>query len=195
MKCSVDGCDADVRVKSLGLCYKHYVRLKTHGSVGFKKYARGTLEERFWNFVEKKSDDECWEWQGQRLSNVYGRISLGAKSLGSDGAHRVSWKIANRQEIPDGMFVMHKCDNPCCVNPNHLTIGTPKDNSDDMIRKGRKKQVIPLGEHNGKSLLNEEKVRVIRSSTLNHAALGRLLGVSAGCVRSVRIGRTWSHIV
>lgn len=194
MKCSVNGCDADVRVKSLGLCNKHYVRFKTHGSVGFKKYARGTLEERFWNFVQKKSDNECWEWQGQIL-NGYGRISLGAKSLGSDGAHRVSWRIANKQEIPDGMFVMHKCDNPCCVNPNHLTIGTPKDNSDDMIRKGRKKQVIPLGEHNGKSLLNEEKVRVIRSSTLNHAALGRLLGVSSGCVRSVRIGRTWSHIV
>lgn len=195
MKCSVDGCDADVRVKSLGLCYKHYVRFKTHGSVGFKKHARGTLEERFWNFVQKKSDDECWEWQGQRLSNGYGRISLGAKSLGSDGAHRVSWRIANKQEIPDGMFVMHKCDNPCCVNPNHLTIGTPKDNTQDMISKGRKRVVSAKGEGNGKSLLDEEKVRFIRSSTLNHAELGRQLGVSPNCIRGVRISRTWSHIV
>ena len=90
---------------------------------------------------------------------------------------------------------MHKCDNPCCVNPNHLTIGTPKENTQDMIAKGRKRVVSPKGEGNGKSLLDEEKVRFIRSSTLNHAELGRQLGVSPNCIRGVRIGRTWSHIV
>jgi hypothetical protein len=194
MKCCVDDCDADVRVKNLSLCYKHYVRFKTHGSVGFKKHARGTLEERFWNFVDKKSEDECWHWTGQILATGYGRISLGAKKDGNEGAHRVSWKLHNKKDIPSGMFVMHKCDNPKCVNPYHLSIGTPKDNTQDMIAKGRKRVVSPKGEGNGKSLLDAEKVRLIRSSKLSHVELGRQLGVSSNCIRGVRIGRTWSHI-
>jgi len=194
MKCLVDGCETDVRVKSLSLCYKHYVRFKTHSSVGFKKHARGTLEERFWNFVDKKSEDECWHWTGQILSNGYGRISVGARNLGNELAHRVSWRLANKQEIPEKMVVMHKCDNPKCVNPNHLNIGTHKQNTQDMITKGRKMVVSPKGEGNGKSLLDAEKVRLIRSSKLNHAELGRQLGVSTSCIRGVRSGRTWSHI-
>ncbi len=194
MKCLVDGCETDVRVKSLSLCYKHYVRFKTHSSVGFKKHARGTLEERFWNFVDKKSEDECWHWTGQILSNGYGRISVGARNLGNELAHRVSWRLANKQEIPEKMVVMHKCDNPKCVNPNHLNIGTHKQNTQDMITKGRKRVVSPKGEGNGKSLLDAEKVRLIRSSKLNHAELGRQLGVSTSCIRGVRSGRTWSHI-
>lgn len=194
MKCSVDGCEAEVRVKSLSLCQKHYVRFKTHGSVDFKKYARGTLEERFWNYVDKKSEDECWHWTGQILSNGYGRISVGSKKDGAEGAHRVSWKLFNKKDIPDGMFVMHKCDNPSCVNPHHLSIGTPKENTQDMIAKGRKRVVSPKGEGNGKSLLNEDRVKIIKASTLSHAALARELGVSPNCVRGVRIGRTWTHI-
>jgi hypothetical protein len=192
MKCVVSNCHE--KSVAWGYCQKHYVRVKKYGSPHAKKKDQSTLEERFWRYVTKTGDNDCWEWEGQRLSNGYGRISLGAKVLGSDGAHRVSWRMHNKQEIPQGWHVMHKCDNPSCVNPNHLTIGTPKDNTQDMIRKGRKRTVAPLGEGNGKSLLNAEKVRLIRSSTLNHAALGRQLGVSPNCIRGVRTGRTWSHI-
>jgi hypothetical protein len=191
MKCVIEDCQS--KVVGWGYCQKHYVRVKKYGSPHAKKKDQSTLEERFWRFVTKGNDDECWEWQGQIL-NRYGRISLGAKVLGSDGAHRVSWRMHNKKDIPQGWHVMHKCDNPSCVNPNHLSIGTPKENSNDMIRKGRKRTVAPLGEGNGKSLLNAEKVRLIRSSTLNHAALGRQLGVSPNCIRGVRTGRTWSHI-
>lgn len=192
MSCSYIGCEG--KVAGLGYCQKHYKRVKKYGSPEPQKYSQESLESRFWRFVEKKSESECWEWRGQRLSNGYGRISLGAKSLGSDGAHRVSWKLFNKTDIPDGMFVMHKCDNPSCVNPHHLSIGTPKENTQDMIAKGRKRVVSPKGEGNGKSLLNEEKVRLIRSSALSHAAIARELGVSPNCVRGVRIGRTWTHI-
>jgi hypothetical protein len=104
----------------------------------------------------------------------------------------VSWTwtpCAKRSRLAEG-----KCDNPSCVNPYHLLVGTPKENTQDMIRKGRKKTVAPLGESNGKSLLDAEKVRLIRSSTLNNTALGKQLGVSSNCVRGVRTGRTWSHI-
>lgn len=192
MKCVVEDCQG--KVVGWGYCQKHYVRVKKYGSPHSKKHDQSTLEERFWRFVTKDSEYKCWEWQGQRLVNGYGRISLGAKSLGSEGAHRVSWKLFNKADIPDGMFVMHKCDNPSCVNPHHLSIGTPKENVQDMIAKGRKRVVSPKGEGNGKSLLNEEKVRMIRSSTLSHTAIGRELGVSPNCVRGVRIGRTWTHI-
>lgn len=171
----------------------HYKRFKKYGDPLFGIKNHASLEERFWRFVDKKSDDECWNWTGQKIKE-YGRISLGSKSKGSDGAHRISWKIHNNQDVPKGMFVMHSCDNPSCVNPKHLSIGTPKDNSDDMIAKGRKKIVIPLGENNGKSIINAEIVRFIRGSDLSHAELARQLNISNGCVRSVRSKRTWKHI-
>jgi len=192
MKCVIEECQGEV--VGWGYCQKHYMRVKKYGSPHAKKNDHSTLEVRFWGFVTKKSETQCWEWEGQKLSNGYGRISLGAKELGAEGAHRVSWKLANNKEIPQGWYVMHKCDNPSCVNPNHLTIGTAKENTQDMIRKGRKITVAPLGEENGKSLLNAEKVLLIRASNLNHTALGRLLGVSPNCIRGVRTGRTWSHI-
>jgi hypothetical protein len=192
MKCVVEDCQS--KVVGWGYCQKHYVRVKKYGSPHAKKNDHSTLEVRFWRFVSKKSESECWEWEGQRLSSGYGRISLGAKELGSDGAHRVSWRMHNKAEIPQGWHVMHKCDNPSCVNPNHLTIGTAKQNTQDMIAKGRKRTVAPKGEGNGKSLLNEEQVRTIRASKLSHAALARELGVSPNCVRGVRTGRTWTHI-
>jgi hypothetical protein len=151
------------------------------------------LVERFWRFVDKKSDNECWNWLGQTIKG-YGRISAGQRGDNSLGAHRVSWEIHNNQKIPNGMFVMHSCDNPSCVNPTHLSIGTPKDNSDDMIAKGRKKIVIPLGEKNGKAIINADIVRLIRNSDLSNAKLARQLNVSNGCIRSVRSKRTWKHI-
>jgi hypothetical protein len=192
MNCKYDGCDG--KVVGWGYCQKHYRRYVKYGSPDGTKYTQEPPEERFWRFVNKLSDNECWEWTGNKVPNGYGQFSLGKKSQGSEGAHRVSWKLHNKAEIPHKWHVMHKCDNPSCVNPNHLTIGTAKQNTQDMIAKGRKRTVAPKGEGNGKSLLNEEKVRIIRSSTLNHAALGRELGVSPNCVRGVRIGRTWTHI-
>jgi len=186
--------DCGKEVASWGYCQKHYKRTKKYGSPHPRKNSQEPLGIRFWAFVEKKEIDECWPWGGNLQPNGYGRFSIGKKQEGSDGAHRVSWRLANKQDIPKGMHIMHKCDNPSCVNPNHLTIGTAKENTQDMIRKGRKKTVAPLGTENGKSLLDAEKVLLIRSSNLNHAALGRQLGVSPNCVRGVRIGRTWSHI-
>jgi hypothetical protein len=192
MECKYDGCNQ--LAKSRGFCQKHYKRLMKHGNSDPRKNSHEPLVVRFWMFVDKKEADDCWNWTGNIQSNGYGRFSVGSKEDGSDGAHRVSWRLANNQDIPKGMHIMHKCDNPSCVNPNHLTIGTAKQNTQDMIRKGRKKTIAPLGTENGKSLLDAEKVLLIRSSNLNHAALGRQLGVSPNCVRGVRIGRTWSHI-
>ena len=192
MNCKYDGCQG----KAVGweYCQKHYRRYMKYGSPDQTKYTQEQPEVRFWRFVDKKSDNECWEWIGNKMPNGYGQFSLGKKSQGSEGAHRVSWKLHNKEEIPHRWHVMHKCDNPSCVNPNHLSIGTAKENTQDMIAKGRKRTVSPKGELNGKSLLNEEQVRTIKASKLSHAALARKLGVSPNCVRGVRIGRTWTHI-
>jgi hypothetical protein len=95
---------------------------------------RGTLEERFWKKVIKT--DYCWEWKGSRRAKAYGLISVNGKMV---GAHRVSWIIHNGP-IPKGMVVRHYvCDNPCCVNPNHLKLGTKADNANDILVKGRYK--------------------------------------------------------
>jgi len=88
--------------------------------------------QRFWKFVDKSK--ECWEWTGFRNKQGYGRFGIAGSQCVN--AHRVSWTIANGP-IPDGQFVCHKCDNPSCVNPEHLFVGSRQDNIDDMMIKKR----------------------------------------------------------
>jgi hypothetical protein len=192
MLCEIDGCGG--KRQKLTFCQKHYQRIKKYGSPDDRKWSQAPLEVRFWLKVDKKSENECWPWLGQKLKNGYGRLSLGPKSEGSDGAHRVSWMLANKQKISAGMFVMHKCDNPECVNPSHLAIGTPKENTADMIAKGRKRIFSPVGNKNGKAIITPDIVRQIRASDESHASLARRFNISPNCVRGVRIGRTWSHV-
>jgi hypothetical protein len=92
-----------------------------------------TLHERFWAKVKRNAPDACWPWVGVILGNGYGSLTAFNKA---DTAHRVSWMLANGP-IPTGLFVCHKCDVRSCVNPAHLFIGTAKDNTRDMIAKGR----------------------------------------------------------
>jgi hypothetical protein len=94
---------------------------------------RLTLEERFWGRVNKAEPNDCWSWRGAKDGMGYG-------TLGGDNtetpAHRVSWMI-HFGEIPKGMCVLHRCDNPSCVNPNHLFLGTRLDNARDRDAKER----------------------------------------------------------
>jgi len=190
--CKKDGCNNDIF--STGFCAKHYQQLRRSGVILSGTKPRGTPEERFWRFVDKKLDSECWNWTGHKASN-YGSFSIGARSLGNVLAHRFSWSMHNNKEIPKGMVVMHSCDNPLCVNPSHLSVGTPMENTHDMLKKGRHTYIAHVGEKNGKSVLNEKIVREIRQSNMNHAELGRLYGVATSTIRGVRSGRTWSHVI
>jgi hypothetical protein len=101
-----------------------------------------TIAERFWKHVRKT--DGCWEWEGNIHSKGYGRmefnlkrVEVGKEKIIRVRAHRLSWQL-NVGEIPNGIGVLHKCDNRKCVRPEHLFLGTDKDNYEDAIAKGRR---------------------------------------------------------
>ncbi len=101
-----------------------------------------TLTARFWAKVVPAVGDECWGWNASRNNKGYGVVGFPSKA-GKVYAHRVSWEI-HYWPIPDGLFVLHRCDNPICCNPRHLFLGTSADNVRDMIEKGRDNGVAPL---------------------------------------------------
>lgn len=93
----------------------------------------------FWANIKKDFENNCWEWKGAKNRHGYGVIYSYSsfKKYAHLRAHRVSWEIYNAEEIPNGLYICHHCDNPSCVNPNHLFLGTQKDNILDSVRKGR----------------------------------------------------------
>lgn len=95
----------------------------------------GKIINSFWTKVIKK-DEGCWDWNASKTKRGYCRIGIGASQC--INAHRISWIIHNGN-IPEGMFVCHRCDNPSCTNPNHLFLGTRQDNTNDMMIKKRSK--------------------------------------------------------
>lgn len=146
----------------------------------------------FWRKVDRRGDDDCWEWQASKYANGHGQFAIDRKPM---GAHRFSWML-HFGDIPDGLFVCHKCDNPPCVNPRHLFLGTPLDNIRDMDRKGRRVVVPNRGCENGKSKLTAADVAEIRSllsTKQTYASIGRLFGVTYGVISNIDNGRTYKN--
>lgn len=94
------------------------------------------MEDRFWKMVEKREPDGCWEWQGNVLSDGYGSIRMPGAQGQPVKAHRYSWEL-HHGPIPEGVLVLHRCDNQRCVRPDHLFLGSQSDNMQDMHNKRR----------------------------------------------------------
>ncbi len=122
-------------------------------------YTRIPIEERFWKFVVTGPD--CWKWTGALANKGYGAINAGGDRGRVMKAHRVSWKI-HKGPIPEGLFVLHRCDNPPCTNPAHLFLGTNFDNVQDAVAKGRNKGGNPMGENHHRAKLSDAQILAIR---------------------------------
>jgi len=163
------------------------------------------LEERFWPKVQKS--EGCWLWTAYVDLNGYGEMHLKSEKGRCERAHRVSWMI-NRGPIPEGMDVLHKCDNPPCVNPDHLFLGTQKDNVLDCIKKGRNPTILYgpglKGEQHGMSKLTEKQVIDIRHRYVagvnafyrsNKDELAKEFGISPNHIWQICKGRVWKHLL
>ena len=149
---------------------------------------RGWVEPRFWSRVCPEPNSGCWLWTGFIMHRGYGLMSLSRKSR---RAHRVSYALFVGD--PGDMFVCHACDVRCCVNPEHLWLGTPQQNTNDMKRKGR----WPVGGASQRARVTDAQVlelRQARHGGARFAALSREFGISETQVRSICLGNSWAHL-
>lgn len=149
------------------------------------------VADRFWKKADRSGGpDACWPWRGARNRKGYGRFNVEGANR---HAHRVAYALAGSD--PGDLCVLHRCDNPACVNPGHLFLGTNADNNRDMCQKGRARPC--RGSQNGRAKLTEHDVREIRRL---HAAghgckrLARQFGVSAFAVLTIFNGQGWRHV-
>lgn len=148
-----------------------------------------SLADRFWLKVDVREPDSCWEWTAYRDKTGYGTFGIDGKK---ERAPRVAWALASG-EIPDGLCVLHTCDNPPCCNPKHLFLGTRADNVQDAIRKGRH----ITGEMVGGSKLTEDNVHLIRHCLdlgCKQRETADVFRVSEMTISDIKLNKTWRRI-
>jgi hypothetical protein len=155
---------------------------------GIYRHPRRTLADRFWPKVDRRGPEECWPWRAYRKPGGYGAIAAGGRTRPLQ-AHRVAWILTNGP-IAAGLHVCHRCDNPPCVNPAHLFLGTDADNAADAASKGR----VRRGERHPHARLTAARVRWIRAQVAAGVlprVVARRVGVTARHVRKVADRRAW----
>lgn len=150
------------------------------------------LADRFWSKVAVGALSECWEWRAARTRG-YGQFRVVARPASPHRAHRVAWALACGK-IPDGVWVLHKCDNPLCCNPAHLFLGSQVVNMADAAEKGR----TAHGRRNGSTKLDQEKVCEIRkryaTGLVTQQALADASGVSQTNISCIVRRVTWAWL-
>lgn len=150
-----------------------------------------TWQDRFWAKVYKDEVSGCWFWTRAHIQG-YGALQINGKA---EHAHRLSWLI-HRGEIPTGMWVLHRCDCPPCVNPDHLFLGDHLANVADKVAKGRQRGA--RGERQTTSKLTTAQVLEIRSlyatSEYTHRSLAAQYGVTHSTIGKITIGENWKYV-
>lgn len=155
-----------------------------------------TPQERFWKKVDKTSS--CWLWMGKKTSRGYGdfAVRIGKKIL-NFRAHRYSWEMI-KGSIPTGSLVCHKCDNPPCVNPEHLYLGTQSDNIRESVKKRRHSTCHYKGENNPGAKITKEIIMEIRNSyiprKITQQFLAHKFNLTQSYVSEILSRKVWSHI-
>jgi hypothetical protein len=150
-------------------------------------------ETRFWDKIDKRGPDECWVWKGSISKNGYGSFKLGGKAQTSS---RVAW-LASYGRSPGEQMVLHKCDNRPCCNPAHLYLGDVKQNSRDMVERGRQRSGPVKGEANGNAKLTEAQVVEIKTLIAKGARnqdIAPLFGVTHQMISKIRRGHFWAWV-
>lgn len=149
-------------------------------------HIRAANDSNFWSKASRPSEDSCWEWAKGRNDKGYGRIVLDGDEL---KAHRVAYALGYGVEVPGSVLVCHRCDNPGCVNPGHLFLGSFQDNNTDTWAKGRGKPL--LGAANGNCWLSNEEVAWVleTAGAVSGVMAAQALGCSPALVSMIRSGK------
>ncbi len=164
----------------------------------YRRRPARSLDERFWSMVDRSAGpDACWIWLGAKLP-VYRYGGFGITRHLIVRAHRWIFERLHGP-IPAGLHVRHRCDNPPCVNPAHLELGTPRENTQDIISRGRWPKTKPSmqGERNHNAKLTADAVRVIRQARAAGVAqpvLAARYGVTSTLIRLIEQRRAWRHV-
>ncbi len=161
--------------------------------------SRTPITERFGRYVYLSLNTGCWEWRGAKNEHGYGVIGKGGgKKSGNIKAHRLSYQIFRHANLAREQFICHRCDNPPCVNPDHLFVGTQRDNIADMIAKGRNSNPpIRYGESNHNAKLTKKsipKIRRLFKRGTSSRKIARLHSVDKNTILAIINHKTWRHV-
>lgn len=189
--CLVATCDQlALRTVPPFYCTSHLRRFELYGDplFSYSRCKNDSEADWFWKRTNKAGKGECWEWHGGAIRCGYGMMRYEGRSR---MATHISWHI--KYGVFPTLDLLHSCDNPPCVNPNHLREGTHAENMREAAERNR----TARGVRSGRAKLTPDAVRDIRSKlgTMSERKIAKLHNVSHTVIQYIRVGRTWSHVV
>jgi hypothetical protein len=195
--CSVGDCHNKYYAK--WYCQKHYQRLTRWviRSVKDRKWHHWRSLDKLWENVDKDWPiieyvwTPCWLWKWHTTNGWYGIITINNKWIRT---HCLSWEIHNKQKIPKWMHTCHKCDNPSCINPEHLFLWTPKENAQDKVKKWRAYSWDHKWEKSWRAKLKESDILKIRIDTRKYLEIANEYKIDTSSVSDIKRKKTWKHL-